>query len=845
MVTRRRTTTRTTRRAPAASRPVARRTKSPGVLDELWEFTWSLLKLAWNLLGLIARGTGNLVRAAGGGQTHKVDPAQRRDGTGLAALATAIVLAIVGTHPTVGVLDLLVLPIAVVFGMLTRFGLPLILIWLALRLWRHPDQHTATMRRATGLIALAAAVNGVAHLASGTPMPGTSRASWTTMSDTGGLLGLAASFPARWHVLAAIPLLGLLIWCGLRLTAGRPLLPLQLQLRLPAAAGQQSTQVRRGADRYAGDATQAATADTPTVINTGTVIAEAATPAAGAAAAPATGPVVDFSTVVQGPAPFDNAVITQDGAPDPSGPTGVPPASAVDQAGPGEQGPAGPGYLLPSLNLLRPGSAVRAHTAANDQVAAALNSVFEQFTVAAEVTGFVRAPQVTRYEVVLGKGVSVKKITNLSENIAYAVASGQVRILNPIPGKSAVGIEIANTDRDLVSLGDVLRSPAAQQDRHPLVVGLGKDIDGRTIMANLAKMPHLLIAGATGSGKSVCINEIITSVLTRATPEQVRLLLIDPKRVELAIYAGVPHLTTPIITDAKKASTALESVVVEMNSRYDDLAAYGFRHIDDFNAAVRAGKITAPPGSKPLQPRPYLLAIIDELAELMMIAPKEIEDTIVRITQLARAAGIHLVVATQRPSVDVVTGLIKANIPSRLAFATASLADSRVILDQPGAEKLIGQGDALYLPMGASLPIRLQNAFVSEQEIAAVVLHCKRQGRTGSSPAPTSPAPAPAAATDQAPPADPGPSAADSQAQQVDDLDLLIKATEMIVSTQFGSTAMLQRKLRLGHQAAVAVMNQLQSRNVVGPDQGSKAREVLVAPDGLNQLITAWKRAAA
>lgn len=812
----------------------------------------NLLAIIWDgIAGMVAAGIRSI-----GTTASDVPPDLRRDGIGLGLIGATIVLAAEFwwglPAPVGGWIDVAVTS---VIGM-AAYASPLLTATMAWRTIRHPETTGPAGRQVVGWLTSALGLLGLVSVSHGIPAPSTPIA----LREAGGVLGFVSSslLTDLLTVWVSVPLMVLLTFYGVLLIVGIPMH--EIPVRIHEAREQMPRRVGRpeyGVDEQAYDTPivgerrrrrvdpEAYEEDEPQA-DTGAgrnrrrtsredsiVIARA--PRGGSA--PASPPdLTDIDPMAfdtgpdATPVPRKRASTAVEAAKERPVTAGLPPEVTVNQPvdlpddsplPPRVEQVDGVEYHLPEMTTLKPGTPPQPRTPANDEIVHRLTEVFDEFDIDAQVTGYTRGPTVTRYEVELGPGVKVEKVLNVSKNISYAVASADVRILSPIPGKSAIGVEIPNRDKEIVSLGDVLRSTKARNDHEPMTVGLGKDVEGGYVLANMAKMPHLLVAGATGSGKSSFVNSLITSILMRATPDEVRMILVDPKRVELTAYDGIPHLVTPIITSPKKAAEALQWVVREMDQRYDDLAEFGFKHVKDFNKAVRAGQVQPPAGSeREVRPYPYLLVIVDELADLMMVAPRDVEDSIVRITQLARAAGIHLVLATQRPSTDVVTGLIKANVPSRLAFATSSMTDSRVILDQPGAEKLVGQGDGLFLPMGASKPVRVQGSWVTEQEIRDVVEFVVEQKKPDYREDVTAPAASKKVAEDIG-----------------DDMELVLEAAQLVVNLQLGSTSMLQRKLRVGFAKAGRLMDILETREIVGPSEGSKPREVLVQPDDLDEVL--------
>lgn len=782
------------RKTPPPKRPAAKNRKAPAKPAKSGSGVdfWGPVARFYMVL---AHGMGSLVRAF---STEKLADSDRRDG----APFLLFLLSVLGAVFAWFLIDVEFAQLVhnysfgLLFGAVSRV-FPVLLLIYSIYLFRSPASIKDSSRFAAGFWLFLATVSAFFHIFGGRPQPAQVTSDGPEeFASAGGLFGWLIGEPtvAVLTVYGAVPVLIVLLLASVLVMTKTA--PNQILIRFADLYeflfGTRPQRKQKPVGDWWQDEKESSKAfETPVLVDE-----------------PSSEPEVDSS-------------ISESIEDLPTEPIGIPDQIEQEPEFLAERSfPTGP-YQLPSMAMLEAGTPVKSSSDNNQRSADSINAVFKEFGVQARVSGFTRGPTVTTYEVELGTGVKVEAVTRLTNNISYAVASSEVRILAPIPGKSAIGIEIPNSDRETVTLGDVLKSKNASQSKHPLTIGVGKDAEGGFVVANLSKMPHLLVAGATGAGKSSFINSMITSVLMRATPAEVRMVLVDPKRVELSIYQGVPHLVTPIITNPKKAAEALQWVVREMDSRYDDLAQFGFKHIDDFNLAVAKGELKLPEGSKrELQPYPYLLVVVDELADLMIVAPRDVEDAIVRITQLARASGIHLVLATQRPSVDVVTGLIKANVPSRMAFSVSSVTDSRVILDGPGAEKLVGQGDALFNPMGSNRSIRVQGSWISEDEVEKVVEHVKAQME-------------PSYRND----------VLQSQSSSVvdsdigDDLELVLKACELIVNSQFGSTSMLQRKLRVGFAKAGRLMDLLESYRVVGPSEGSKAREVLVKPDDLPQAL--------
>ena len=721
------------------------------------------------------------------------------------------------------------------FG-LARYAVPFVLLGIAVVCFRAaPRRHTlarvapdvdvedgiavvadgavepAPVRVIIGTALLGLATVGVLHLASDSP---SIDGGLDKLRAAGGVIGAAIGEPLRWAagtVGAAVILAGLAL-LGALLAPGVPMRKVFSGLMTGVRA------TRRGAR---------ALFDVHPLPNAGEAGTAEATPSA-----------TLYDVEADSEAFSWQPEIEADDEPTPAPSSSMPaPEPAIIDAGPGEQmaidlgpslhgGERPPAWKLPPPTLLRRGDTKTVERRFVEEGGRILQAALHQHGVDARLVRMTVGPTVTRYELELAPGVKVNRVTSLSHDIAYAMASPDVRILAPIPGRSAIGVEVPNRQRQLVTLGDILATPEAAHATHPLEVGLGRDISGRAVMLNLAEMPHLLIAGATGAGKSSCINSLVTSLLMRNTPDRVRLILVDPKRVELGAYNDVPHLLTPVVTNPKKAANALDWAVREMEMRYDQLAEVGVRDITGYNAAYDRGELPTPDEPDPTTGKgyerlPYIVVVVDELNDLMMVAARDVEASICRIAQMARAVGIHLMIATQRPSVDVITGVIKANIPSRLAFSVSSLADSRVILDQAGAEKLVGQGDMLMLSATSSRAQRIQGAWVDEDCVRKVAAHWKRQVAR--------PWYVEGIAEETA-------GAGAGKTLDADDDELLSEAMELVVRSGLGSTSMLQRKLRVGFARAGRLMDLLERRGIVGPSEGSKARSVLMTVDELEAI---------
>jgi S-DNA-T family DNA segregation ATPase FtsK/SpoIIIE len=779
-------------------------------------------------------GGGGTGTTKGGGGAVRGHLGERRREIGGLALVVLGVVAGLGTYadaagPVGEFLE------AIALGLLGLIGyvVPIVVTWFGLLVViGRPAPEVG--RIAVGAALSLVGVLGGLHLLADAPDPSEGiRILWRA----GGLLGWAIATPLVWAlsvwgaaaVLLAVLLLGSLVITGTPFSRVLELLQgaFRPRPRRPAEPAQDEPETPRPRGR----ATRPASPDASASASPGTRVR--ATLAGTSASQP---------SLAEGLVGDDHEDLAADSAevarvPDPPVERArVPAEAALRKAAKVRPVESFADYQLPSLDLLASGRVVGRDSArVIEAQTVALQETFDQFGIDATVARSSRGPTVTRFEIELGPGVQVKKVASMGDDIAYALAAPDVRIVAPIPGKSAIGVEVPNRQRDLITLGDILRSEVATRDPHPLTVALGVDIAGTPELINLATMPHLLVSGATGSGKSVTLNGMISSIIMRARPDQVRMILIDPKRVELNAYEGAPHLLSPVVTDPRRAADAVQWCVKEMEQRYELLAHLGYRNIDGYNDAVAAGEVATRPGPPDAdglpteleaQPLPYILLVIDELADLMLVAPRDVEDAICRIAQMARAVGIHMVIATQRPSVDVITGLIKANIPSRLALQVASQTDSRTIIDMNGAEKLVGKGDMLFLPASQGKPTRLQGCWVTEREITTAVAVCKGQRQAEYDERVVKEG----AAAEQADAVRSGDDGSDAA--------LLRRAAEQVVVSGLGSTSMLQRKLRIGFARAGRLMDELEELGVVGPNEGSKAREVLWSPEQLEEALS-------